>query len=508
MRRILSHEYLRSVELILGANAAQAAAPPADLAQEGFDMIGATILPLSTEPIELYELAATLIAEAAIANPSTMAETAPCVSDGEATEACYEQIATNIGRLFLRRPLVQDEIDELVAVASFAEAWAADEPSLDAFEQAVKYELMALLQSPSFIYIPEVGEADEATGHQKLTSLEIASRMSFFLLGRTPDSDLLDIAEADGLQTVDEVREAAMNLLDSDEAWPGLAVFYDELFRLRYLEDGTPKNAEIFPTWSAELGADMRTETLLFLQDVIWKNEGDMRTMFTADYTFVNDALASHYGITPPGDGDTFVKTKWPASQNRAGLISHGSLLAHQSGSLQNSPTKRGKFIMNFILCKVAPPPPDDVIPELPDEPDGGATLQELLDMHMEDTACAGCHVNTDNIGFALEHFDAIGRQRTTDENGEAIDGSGSLDWLGEWENAAELGDALSQFEDLGQCMIKNFIRGRLGHTETKGDKPAVTELSESFAADGYRLRSLLAAFTANQIFRYVGEAK
>src|SRR4030095_5629091 len=157
-------------------------------------------------------------------------------------------------------------------------------------------------------------------------------------------------------------------------------VFYEERLRLRFLATA-PKNAMTFPTWTPELAEAMRQETLLLVNDLVWERDADIRELFDADYTFVNDALAEHYDMTPPGSGAQFEKVDWPASQNRAGFTSQGSFLALQSGPLRNSPTRRGKFVLQVILCTTVLPPPNNVIPDLPEVPPGGASLQELLEM-------------------------------------------------------------------------------------------------------------------------------
>lgn len=505
MRRMLSTEYVRTVELLLGAQAAAAAGPPVDVAQEGFDAIGNSILSLSAEPVEFYERSAETVAQAAITDKSRLAIEAPCVLDAVPSSSCYEEVATNVGRLFFRRPLEQVEIDDLVGVATFAEGWAMDE-GVDgpAFDQGLKYELMAMLQAPSFVYIPELGGEPSSSGLRELTQYELASRLSFFLLGHGPDAELLDLAEADGLATDEDVAALAEEMLDSGDAKVALDIFYDELFRLRYMAE-TPKNATDFPEWTPELAEAMRQETLLLIDDVVWGEDADIRTLYNADYTFVNDQLAMHYGITPPGSGAQFEKVSWPASQNRAGYTSQGSFLAHQSGPLRNSPTERGKFVLEFLMCRVVPPPPADVVTSLPEPPPGGATLQELLEQHMDDPACASCHALTDPVGFAFEHFDTIGRFRTEDEHGLPINGDGALEEIGEWSNAAELGELLATNEDAGICVIKNLVRGKLGHTETDGEQPALDELDGSAEEQGYSLKSVLVEMTSNRLFRYVG---
>ncbi len=504
MRKLMASEYQRSIAYLLGANAAAVALPPSDTASDGYDAIGASDLALATSHIEQYEASAEAVAEAAIDNPATMTATAPCIASGQASQSCFEEIAENLGRLFFRRPLSDEEVTTLSGVGTFAAGWAPDE-GLDPFEQGLKYELMALLQSPSFLYIPLLGEeAADGSGFWKLDGYEIASRLSFFLLGRTPDEALLDAAEAGELDEEDGIRAWAEAVLESSDAWSGLIPFYDELFRLRHLPT-TPKDTMVFPTWTDDLKNALREESLLFLQDVLWKSDDDMRRMYDAPYTFMNDALAQHYGLPAVGSPTNFVKVEWPAAQRRAGIFGLGAFMAHQSPQTRNSPSKRGKFVVQFALCKVVPPPPNNVVPELPDIE---GTLQEQLEAHMEVEECATCHGVMDPPGFAFEHFDSIGRFRTRDEANRPIDGSGALEWLGEWNDAAELGDVVAEAEDAPRCIVRNFIRGRLGHYETDGEEPALDEVGTAFEEAGFRLRPLLAEITANRLFRYVGDAK
>jgi hypothetical protein len=366
---------------------------------------------------------------------------------------------------------------------------------------------MAMLQSPNFLYITALGQPDEASGHRKLDAYELASRLSFFFLGRTPDDALLDKAEAGELETAEQIRAVATTMLQSTEARLSVELFYDELLRLRFLAD-TAKNATTFPTWTPELAAAMRQETLLLVQDLVWARNADIRTLFNADYTYVNEELSLHYGVAAPGASGGFVKVSWPANQKRAGFTSQGAFLAHQSGPLRNSPTKRGKYVLKVILCEDPQPPPNNVVPELPEPPPGGATLQELLDMHKNDPACAACHAQTDPIGFAFEGFDAIGRYRTNDESGFPIDGSGAVDGVGEWKNAAELGELLANDPRTGPCFVKGLIRGKLGHTESDGESPAIDAVAASFAESGYSMQSLLVEMAAHGLFRYVNEPR
>lgn len=505
IRRMIRREYVATVEMLLGPEAAEAAAPPVDTPQEGFDAVGASLLALDAVAVEQYESSAGFIADAAIANPARLAETAPCVVDAPDT-ACYETVARDFGRLAFRRPLEAEEITMLADVGAHGQSWAEEEIEGNAFEAGLRFELMAILQMPSFLYLVEVGEPDEDSGFRRLNAFELATRMSIFLLGRAPDRAMLDLAESDGLATSDQIRGVAEGMVASVEARESLTGFFDEYFRLRNLET-TSKNAELFPDYSVDLARSMRQETQLLVHDIVWEQDGDYRELFTADYTFVNDRLAALYGMTPPAQPGLYERAEWPAGQQRAGYLSQASFLTHQSSSLRNSPTKRGRFLQQSVFCTDIPPPPPDVEPTLPPLPDD-VTLRELLLMHMSDPSCANCHAATDPMGFAFEYFDAIGAYRTVEPNGLPISAQGEMEGFGEWNNAQELAALVAADPRTSQCFVNNLIRGSLGHRETAGETDAIVALDQVFGDNGYSVQTLLAEFPTSPLFRLVDEPK
>lgn len=500
IRRMITREYVATIEMLLGADAAAAAVPPVDTPQEGFDAVGAALLALDAVAVEQYETSAARIADAVIEDPSRLAETVPCVIDAPNAD-CYEAVARDFGRLAFRRPVEADEITMLAAVGVHGQDWGDGD-----FDAGLRYELMAILQMPSFLYLVEVGEPDEASGFRRLTPFELATRMSIFLLGRGPDDAALDLAEADALADGTQIRQAAQAMLASNQARKSLTGFFDEYLRLRNLET-TAKNAELFPDFSVELARSMRQETQLLVHDIVWEQDGDYRELFTADYTYVNDRLAALYGMTPPAQPGLYERAQWPAEQLRAGYLSQASFLTHQSSSLRNSPTKRGRFLQQSVLCTDIPPPPPGVDPTLPPLPEN-VTLRELLLMHMNDDSCSTCHANTDPMGFAFEFFDAIGAYRTTELNGLPLSAQGEMPGFGEWNDAQELAAIVAADPRTSQCFVNNLIRGSLGHRETSGEADAIAALDATFGDNGYSVQTLLAEFPASPLFRLVDEPK
>nr|MCH9680134.1 DUF1592 domain-containing protein [Deltaproteobacteria bacterium] len=424
MRRLLARQYLGSVEYLLGVEAADAARSllPADPTLGGLDAVAATELPVAPSAIEGYEDTAFAVARAVVDNPAVLSLTVPCITEPDPGTACYRSLAERFGRLAFRRSLADGEIDALAQLAREASQWDDNR-----FTTGVEYELAAILQAPSFLYIVETGEVDESTGQRTLRPHELATRMSLFLIGRTPGRFLLDMADAGQLQTDEEIRDAAWTLLELPEARETVRQFYDELFTLRDLAD-KGKNATLFPTWSPELAEAMRQETLLLLEHVIFDVDDDYRDVLAADYTFMDAQLAAIYGVEPP-DGPGHQRVPLPEGLGRVGVLTQPALLALLSHADRNSPTRRGLFVQQTLLCAEIGSPPPTVNPELP-EPDPDVTLREQLQEVVADPSCAACHTLMDPIGFAFEGFDAVGAEQATD-NGLPIDDRAPAELVG-----------------------------------------------------------------------------
>lgn len=499
IRRLLARQYRNSVRDLLGPAAAAAASPPGDSSLNGFDAIGAAQLGVSDDAVAKYEVSARAVAAAAMGDTARIGAFLSCDPAAPAdASACRKDFAKSFGRLAFRRPLDAEEIERYAGVAEVASSELGD------FNSGIEYAILAFLQSPSFLYQVEIGDIDVLRPTmRRLGGYEMASRMSFFLLGTTPSPALLDDAEKGLLNDAEGARKAAQALVARPEARAALDSFYSELLELRSL-DALVKDENDFPQFSPKLAQAMREETLRLIDDVVWDQNGDYRDVLDADYTFVNGELASLYGLpAPEGDGSDFIKVKLPEEQKRGGLLGQASFLSLFSHTTLSSPTLRGKFVRERLLCQAIPAPPPNVNTVLPSDPNA-KTARQKLEVHQTAPGCKSCHVAMDLIGFGLENYDAVGAFRTT-ENGETIDAKSEIAGMGTFEGARELGGLLREQPEVSSCAVRNIFRGATGHIDTAGESPALEKLDASFADSGYRMQDLLVELVASDAFRLVG---
>lgn len=498
LRRLTGTQIINSVSDLLGPSAASQLSLPDTPQLHGFESIAAAELTTTSNEVANFEFTFTSALDAALADLSTVSGIAPCVATP--SDACYAEVAEQFGRRAWRRPLDADEIGRLTNLGNAGRAWASGD-----FDQGLKYELLGILQSPNFLYMVEIGELDPKTGQRNLTGWELATRMSFFLVHRTPDAALLDAAEKGDLATDDGIRAAANRLLDEPEAQAALDRYFGELFYLRDLPD-VQKDPTTFPEYDDALAASMEEGTLRFLRDLVWTRNADARELFTSPDVFIDAKSAPIYGQASPATG--WAKVTLPPDQKRAGLLGQIGYLARFAHPSLTSPTRRGRFVQERLLCNEIPPPPPGQNTSIPEEPPGQPmTMKQKLVQHETDPKCASCHLDMDPIGFALENYDGIGRFRA-DDRGLPLDTTGTVGNIGSFASAQDLGALLHDNPAATTCMIKNFIRGSMGHLESKGESEAVTALDKSFATSGYSMKSLMAELCTSPIFRRVGDPK
>ncbi|MCA9660553.1 MAG: DUF1592 domain-containing protein [Myxococcales bacterium] len=493
--RLTAAQYNNALRDVLGAPLPTPSLEP-DTNPYLFFNIGAASTTVSEVGVQRYEEAAEAISKAVFGDAARREALVGCVPEA-ADDACAEAFVTTFGRRLMRRPLSAEERGRWLAFA----AELADGDPWEGLRMAVA----GMLQSPHFLYRVELGEAapteDDPT-RRRYTGWEIATRLSFLLWNTTPDDQLLDAAEAGLLDTEEGIRVEAERLLEDPRARAAIQAFFAQYLDLGRL-DQVERDSELYPLYTPSLAEAMRTEVELLVDDFVHREEADVRGLFTTRRTFVNEDLAKIYGVEAKGASPiTFVPVELPEDGPRAGILTLGAFLMMNAHATETSPTLRGKYVRERVLCEEVPAPPGDVDTNIP-EPDGEAhTLRERLEQHRADPACAGCHAFIDPPGFLFEHFDSIGNYRDLD-NGYPIDASGELDGA-PLAGARDLADALADDKRVARCMVTQLYRNTAGRLELPGERPGIKAVEDEFAASGYRYRELLLAFVTSEAFRTV----
>jgi hypothetical protein len=493
LRRLTLREYQNSVRDLIGVEPDVSALTPLS-PLNGLRAIAASSVALPELDLEAFEGLADRLSAQVFADTAAREKLTGC----DATQAsCAEGFVAAFGRRAFRRPLSADESTRYLALLRTATTMTSDA------WLGLRVVTSAFLQSPAFLYREELGTEDPADPSRRvLTDYELASRLSFFVLNTTPDDELLDAAGA-GMLASEAGRQAqAQRLLDSPRAAAAIEELLVDYLQLGALDE-LAKDPEVFPQATATLGPAMRQETILSLRTLLFERAVDFRDVFTTTTTFVNAELAELYDLPArQASGSEHVEVALPGDGPRAGLLAHAGFLATHAHPGRSSPTRRGKFIRESLLCQSIPMPPPDVNTSLPDTADA-QTLRDKLTRHREDPACSGCHALMDPLGLALENFDGIGAYRRT-ENGVEIDASGELDGAA-FDGARGLGEALAAHGELASCFARTLLRYARGALETPSEAPLIAAVTSGFTAAGYRLPELMLAIATDDSFRHVG---
>ncbi|NUO51286.1 MAG: DUF1592 domain-containing protein [Polyangiaceae bacterium] len=495
--RLTEAQYRSALAILFGSSLPELHVEP-DTSPYLFESIGAGSTSLSELGTQQYEENADAITHHVFGDPLRRATFVGCEVTAPG-DACTRSLLRDFGRRAFRRSLSQSELDgwvEAATLGSTPDGW-----------EGLRLAVAGMLQSPMFLYRVELGEPDpESPGSMRLTDIEMASRLSFLIWNTIPDEALLDAAESGALSTPEGVRTEAERLLESPRAKVGLHKFFDQYLDLAKL-DGVTRNPESYPLYTPEIIGAMRHEVELIVDDIVFARRSDARTLFSTRDTFVNSDLAALYGVVAEdADATTFVPVTLDESGPRAGILTLGAFLTMNAHETQTSPTTRGKYIRERVLCELVPPPPPEVATELPGPGDAPKTLRERLEEHRKNPTCAACHASIDPPGLLFEHFDSIGvyRDKETPLGGGAplpIDSSGDLD--GEpLADAKALAHHLETDVRVPQCLVRQLYRHASSRLETEGEKPLLEELAASFEASSFDFQSLLVELVASEDFR------
>jgi mono/diheme cytochrome c family protein len=414
--------------------------------------------------------------------------------------ACARTILAGLARRAYRRPVTDGDLQAPLGFyrQAYAEAGGA---GAAAFEAGIEMALRALLASPEFLFRIERDPVGLTPGTAyRVSDVALASRLSFFLWSGPPDDELLALAERGALGRPGTLDLQVERMLADPRARALASNFAGQWLHLRNLAAHSP-DGRLFPDFDDNLRQALRRETELLFEHLVAGNR-PVTELLTADYTFLNERLARHYGISHVY-GDHFRRVPLGAAAQRTGILGHGSVLTVTSYANRTSPVLRGKWILENVLGMPPPPPPPDV-PPLPESSTGKTlSMRERMSEHRRNAVCATCHQVMDPAGLAMENFDAIGRWRTRDESGRLLDVSGSLPGGPDFDGVAGLRQALLARPDVfASTLVEKLLTFGLGRGVDYRDGPAVRAIVREAAGDGYRMSSIVRAVVRSTPFQ------
>ena len=400
-----------------------------------------------------------------------------CRPKGSADElACAKNILSTLIRRAFRRPATDADVQRLLPFYTAGK-------TAGGFDRGIQKALERVLVSPQFMFRIETEPANVAAGTAyRVSDLELASRLSFFIWSSIPDDELLNAAIAGRLKNSATLEQQVRRMLADKRSEAMVTNFAAQWLYLRDIEAKQPDEI-LFPNWDETLRVAFQRETELFLESILRENRSVL-DLLNANYTFLNERLAKHYGI-PNVTGSFFRRVTLPEGSPRGGLLGQGSILTITSYANRTSPVLRGKWVLENLLAAPPPPPPPDVPALKTDGPQPGQTLtlRDAMIRHRASPGCAGCHARMDPIGFAMENFDAVGRWRERDSD-NPIDADSGIPGLKRMllENSDEFVSAVSE----------KLLMYAIGRNLQYYDSAAIREIVRSAASSKYAFSTLV----------------
>jgi mono/diheme cytochrome c family protein len=411
--------------------------------------------------------------------------------------ACATKILSRIARLAYRRPVTKADTDTLLGF------FASGRRDGGTFDAGIQFALERILVDPDFllrVHRDPPAAADAKTAY-RLPDLDIASRLSFFLWSSIPDERLVALAERGELTRPAVLEQQVRRMLADPRADALVTDFAAQWLNLRRVDE-VVVHPDFYPSFDASLLEAFKRETELFVSSTL-REDRSVADLLRANYTFVNERLARHYGI-PGIYGSRFRRVTLPDPERRGGLLAQGSVLATTSYPERTSPVLRGKWLLDNIFGVAVPPPPPGVDTSFPEVKPGQVppTIRERLAQHRRDPVCGSCHSVIDPPGFALENFDAIGGWRTTDESGKPVDASGTLVSGAKLEGLTGLRAELLRDPDrFPRTMTEKLLSYALGRRLEHFDRPAIRKVVRDAAADDYKWSALILGIVKSPTF-------
>ncbi len=502
IRRLTRFEYNNAVAALFGDMSRPGDAfPPETIGRIG-NLFGndSALLSVSSNLAAQWGSVAQGVAERATATPEALAKLAPCASSPTADEACARTVVDSIASRAYHRALAPAEVDKLAALATTARGTGT-------FASGIAAVIEGVLQAPEFLYRVEHGApAADRPDLRRPTADEMAARLSFLFWGSIPDEPLRAAARNGELATAAGVEAQARRLVESPQARPVVRFFFDNLLPISGLTN-LARDSERFPIYSQTFAAALREETQQFLEHEIFDagGAGTWAAALTAPYTYVNEQLATFYGMVGV-TGPEFRKVAWPDATKRLGLLTQAGVMTGTIVTNEDNPVLRGSFIVNKLMCKNIPLPTDPAILALVTVPEGvtGTTARERFSQHSVQPLCAACHAAIDPVGFPLENYDPIGQWRDQD-GGETIDASGSVPgYEGTVNGPVELIQKLAGTEEIRTCFASHWLQFAYGKTLDASDACTQASINEAFKKTGGNVKQLLVDLTQTDSFLYL----
>jgi hypothetical protein len=491
LRRLTNFELNNTLRDLLGDTSRPADSLPPDVISPRNSFNDADLMSISSLLVDGYhsifhELAFKVTRDAAAASSLT-----GCDPSQIGEDECKRTFINGFIPKAFRRALAAVDFADFDAVFTNGQKLGGD------FASGVRAVIEVALQSPEFLYRVEIGDPADAT---RPTSYEMATRLSYFLWGSNPDSELRVAASKGELETREQIALQARRLLADERSHEMVRYYYSTRFRLGGAESNvTPP--DVTPAFTTDLATLVEKQSELFIDEVTWNGPGDFRALLTAPFTWANGPLATFYGI-PAVTGDAFQRVELDPTR-RGGLLTQPSFLVAYSVNGKAKPLERGLSIFKNVLCIEIPlEPPDLNFPVVDDLP-ANATTRQRFERYSQDPICATCHRDLDPVGFAFEHYDAFGSWRDT-ENGQPIDASGELyktDAKGKFNGAIELAQKLSTSHDAESCFIGGWMSYAYGRQETADDACSRKLVEKAFVDAKGNVRELLVALTQTDAF-------
>ena len=493
IRRLNRVEYNNTIRDLLGVPFQPADDFPADDIGYGFDNIG-DVLSLPPLLMEKYLAAAEKIVAAAMRSPESKRRIFICpLEDGKRME-CARKIFDNFATRAYRRPAKPEELDRLHRLVQYAEQQGDD------FEKGIQLGVQAILASPHFLFRIETDKGQKGElPVAPVSEFELATRLAYFLWSSMPDDELFGLAKEGKLRTPGVLESQVRRMLKDPKARALVENFAGQWLNTRNLKALAP-DPKLFPSFDEALRTAMLNETEFFFEAVM-KEDRSVLDFLDADFTYVNERLAKHYGI-PEVKGNEFRKVKL-TDDRRGGLLTQASILTVTSNPTRTSPVKRGKWILENILGTPPPPPPPDA-GELSEakEAIASASLRQRMELHRANPSCAICHARMDPLGFGFENYDAIGAWRARDGKFD-IDPAGMLPGGKKFQGPKELKAILKERQaDFRHCLAEKLLTYALGRGLEYYDKCAVDEITATLARQENRFNSLVLAIVNSDPFQ------